>query len=353
MKIKKTIQALIPSLIIFLQAPFGALAAPTITSVSNSSLSNGQIITISGAGFGARSTVSPVLWDTVDNQTAYSSLSNGATIPTGSGKPWGANDGMTLSTTGGRNGGKCYTATNTTAGNLQYVPVGSSPSAVYVSWWWKPSVSPIPPAGNHSSKFIRLSNEANLTNQTFSWTQMQSYVWNDPNYLADDWFNWPGVANQWNFQEVWINNVTRTYSIRVNGQTQINNSSWGSGSGFTFDYLWKLGWDGGGNAPPSITSWMDDIYVDNTLSRVMICDNANYGSVTKCEMQIPTTTWNDGQIEITVNQGGFAANSNAYLYVVDASGNVSNGQTITFGNAGVGAGGISPVGNLRATQIIP
>ena len=317
----------------------GSGSGGSVTSVSGT-VTSGQVLTIYGSGFGSKSTVSPVLWDTVDNQTAYSGLSNGATIPTGSGYPWGANDGMTLSTTGGRNGGKCYTATNTTAGNLQYVPVGSSPSAVYVSWWWKPSVSPIPPAGNHSSKFIRLSNEANLTNQTFSWTQMQSYVYNDyndpvtiNNYLADDFWNWTGVANQWNFQEVWINNVTRTYSIRVNGQTQINNSSWGSGPGFTFDYLWKLGWDGGGNAPPSITSWMDDIYVDNTLSRVMICDNANYGSVTECEMQIPTTTWNDGQIEIIVNQGGFAANSSAYLYVVNASGNVSNVQPITFGHA--------------------
>lgn len=348
MNIKRTLQALVPSLLIPLLVPLGALSAPSITSLSSSIISQGQNVTISGAGFGVKSAVSPVLWDTVDNQAAYSTLSNGTTIPTGTGKPWGANSGMKLSTTEGRLGDKCYKATNTSSGTLENLKIGSSPNYIYVSWWWKPSANPLNPVGNHSSKFIRLSNEANLVYQTYSWTQMQSYVYNNPNYAANDWWDWPGMVNQWNFHEVLVNNINRTYSVKVNGKPYVNNSSWASGTAFKFDYLWMIGWDGGGVAPPAITTWMDDIYVDNSLARVMICDSSNYSSATKCEMQIPNTIWNDGQIQVTVNQGSFPASSTAYLYVVDTSGNVSASKQITFGSGdGGGTATIAPPSGLR------
>ncbi len=67
-----------------------AAAIPTISSVSET-IQNSQSIAITGSNFGIKNTASPNLWDTVDNQSAYSGLSNGATIPTGSGNPWGAN----------------------------------------------------------------------------------------------------------------------------------------------------------------------------------------------------------------------------------------------------------------------
>ncbi|MBE2886736.1 hypothetical protein [Geobacter anodireducens] len=361
MKTKRTLQAIVPSLLIPLLVPLGALAAPSITSMSNSALTNGQVVTISGSGFGTKSTVAPQFWDTVENQTAYSSLANGATVPTGSGKPWESQctwDGgacVKYSTTASEQRGlstATYRATTTTQGLLEGRRITGT-NKIYVSWWWKPASNPV--TGDHSSKFLRLSNNADVTNKTFSWTQMQDYIYRtDQGYCqngAAHWANWNGNVNQWNFHEVWIDGATRTYTIKINGKATANNVSWSSCTAFNFDYVWMIGWDGGGNSPPAITSWLDDIYVDNTLSRVMICDNANFSSATKCEMQIPTNTWTDGQLQVAVNQGSFPTNSTAYLYVVDANGSPSASKQITFGaSSGGGTATIAPPSGLKVVN---
>lgn len=66
----------------------------------------------------------------------------------------------------------------------------------------------------------------------------------------------------------------------------------------------------------------DDIYVDNSISRAMLCNNATYASATICEPQ-PITSWADGSITITANQGALTQGSN-YLFVYDSA-NVANG----------------------------
>ena len=48
------------------------------------------------------------------------------------------------------------------------------------------------------------------------------------------------------------------------------------------------------------------------------------------------------QLEIKVNQGSFPDNSSAYLYVVDAGGNVSPGTKITFGSSSAGSNDLNP-----------
>jgi hypothetical protein len=207
---------------------------------------------------------------------------------------------------------------------------------LYVSWWLKMSANPIPPDGNHSSKFIRAGNSAHQQDpnvETFSWTQQQSYIY-DGNYLADDWLNngqtdWAITPNQWNFLEVWFDNTAKTYTIKVDGNTKVNASSWAGGN-FNFDYVWLIGFDAGGNAPPTLTLWTDDIYIDNTFSRVMIGDASTYASSTHFEMQ-PPTAWSSSSITVSLNQGSFADGSTAYVYVIDANGNVSAGNPITFG----------------------
>lgn len=316
--------SIITSFIVALFVPTISLAAPADINVSGT-ISHGESVTITGSGFGTKATVAPILWDTVENRSTYSGLSNGATIPVGGSNPWGENEGVKLSTTESRTGGKCYKSTGI-KGALGGRDIGSSPAAVYVSWWWKPSASVTD--GDHSSKFIRLSGP-DLVNQTFSWTQAQDYVY-DSGYVVERYVTYPGVVNQWNFHEVWFNNTSKTYSVRVNGVTTANNVPWASGT-FQFDYLWKLGWDGGGNNPPSITTWMDDIYVDNTPQRVTMCTGATWANAGPCEVQVPTA-WGTSLISAEVNQGALADEDTAYLYVVDSSGNANaSGYQVTIG----------------------
>jgi len=340
--IKKIIALVVSSLL----TPLVLSAAPNSISVTGT-YSNGTELTVSGADFGTKTTAAPVLWDTVENQSSYSALGNGDAIPGGVGYPWGAVNNIRMNTTECRNGGECYKSNgNQVQATLENLSIGTSPAQVYVSWWWKPSASPMTNNESHSSKFIRTSKEATLTTQTFSWTQNQNYVFDNPNYVANNWNSYPGTTDQWNFHEVWFDNTNKTYTIKVNGQALRSNASWSSGT-FNFDYVWMVGWDSGGSTTLPITTWMDDVYVDKSFARVMLCAGSSWASSGKCELQ-PASVWGGTSISITGNTGAFPTESTAYLYIVDTAGAANSlGVPVTIGESG-GDDTTAPVRSLLA-----
>ena len=313
-------------------------AAPAINSVSGT-IGHNQSVTISGSGFGSKPKPSPILWDTVDNIPSYSGLSDGATIPMGGSNPWpspyGNSSGgnhVKYETSDSQRGVSTamYKASNQVMAYLDGL-TWTATNYVYVSWWWKPATSFL--SGDHSSKILRMSNSSNETTKTFSWTQMHNYIWNDPNYCGIEWENWNGNINNWNFIEAWFNSADRTYVLRINGSV-LTSHSWSSCSASNFNELWKIGFDGGGTSPPSLTWWMDDIYVDSSFARIMLGNASTYAASTHFEMQVPTA-WSNSSVSVKVNTGAFAANQQAYLYVVDANGNInSQGYPITIGGGG-------------------
>ena len=66
--------------------------------------------------------------------------------------------------------------------------------------------------------------------------------------------------------------------------------------------------------------YFDDMYIDTTLSRVILTNNSTYSSATIIEPQIPSA-WANNSITITVNQAKFADCETAYLFVFDADNN--------------------------------
>ena len=68
-----------------------------------------------------------------------------------------------------------------------------------------------------------------------------------------------------------------------------------------------------------ITYYMDELYTDGSLARVVMTDNAVYASSTNWSDQ-PVVTWTDGSIGCTYNQGSFATDSTAYRHVFDSTG---------------------------------
>ncbi|MFH1586798.1 MAG: hypothetical protein ABID38_03005 [Candidatus Diapherotrites archaeon] len=86
---------------------------------------------------------------------------------------------------------------------------------------------------------------------------------------------------------------------------------------------------------PNDRVWFDEMYIDNTWARIEICnvsawaERENAGAI--CELQIPSS-WSNGSIQFTANQGALPGNQNAYLYVIDEFGEVNeNGHSIAFG----------------------
>ena len=306
--------------------------APVISSVSGT-VTHGSSITISGESFGSKTTAAPFLWDTVDN-TTYSGISDGETIPVGVGYPWKQNNQntMKMETTDAMrhsNSSKMYKSSGI-IGDFTDTPLPNNPSTgtIYISWWWMPNSDPV--AGSHSSKFLRLSDQSDSINKTFSWTQMHNYTYILGSYCNTEWEDWPGNVNGWNLHEVIMSTSKKMYYIYVNGGL-LSSGDWSGCASASYNEIWGIGWDGGGADPPSLTAWMDDIYADNTLSRAVVGNASTYDSSTHREMQIPSA-WSNGSISITVNQGSFKNGETAFIYVVDSNGNVnSQGYQVVFG----------------------
>jgi hypothetical protein len=348
--------ALITSFAVML--PLAAHAAPSITSLSSQSLSHGQSITVSGAGFGVKSPVAPLLWDPIDG--VYSSISEGTTVPVGGSYPWGDLSGsalnqatFTLQDARGKFKAKYSNRTqlsnggNSVVGHTNFPAVGSG--KLYLSYWMNPSVDPN--TNNPSSfKLMRLTNDGGWGDGaavTFIWEPDKFYNYDFASgYHYEQWKTWNGNVAAWNRMEVvmdnsvsqkpkmsgYINNGLFISGVSGDGTGTAGGSTTGAlSSSITGIYTLGADWSNASGTPARLD--FGEIYVDNTLARVEICNASTKTTSNHCEIQIPQTIWNDGQLNINVNQGSFADNSTAYLFVVDASGNASAGKAISFGSS--------------------
>lgn len=63
--------------------------------------------------------------------------------------------------------------------------------------------------------------------------------------------------------------------------------------------------------------FFDDVYIDTTFSRIMLCNNVSLANATVCEPQIPTA-WSDTGATFTVNLGKLTGDL-AWVYVFDST----------------------------------
>lgn len=77
-----------------------------------------------------------------------------------------------------------------------------------------------------------------------------------------------------------------------------------------------------GAKDPSIM-YYDSLYVDDTWHRVVICKSKTWEACHEREIQIPVS-WNDKQIEIKLNLGGFDPKASLFVYVVDKNAAVND-----------------------------
>ncbi len=86
--------------------------------------------------------------------------------------------------------------------------------------------------------------------------------------------------------------------------------------------FWKGGECGGGqdDLDDDACRYFDDVYVDSTLSRVVLTDNQAYEEARIVEPQIPSA-WSGSSISVTANLGKLSGGETAYLFVFDADNN--------------------------------
>lgn len=120
------------------------------------------------------------------------------------------------------------------------------------------------------------------------------------------------------------------------------------GYGTAYDRLWNHGVDGHPWRDVLFGGFMglyeydltreyyqdyDDAYVSTSRARVEIGNNANWANCTTREIQGTINSWSSSSVSVNVNQGALSSGP-AYLFVVDANGEVSSGYPITIGAGG-------------------
>lgn len=315
-------------------------AAPIINSASGGS--------ISGQNFGTKSPAAPAIWDDFESGSNGSNLANGWTVYKASSgyakysnaQAYSGNlsawNSITQSATSQefRTAWKTYTASDTSYScwKFKYTVTGSdlygimklsrdtsnySGAITNVPHYNGPgdTVSQFQPS---SSWFYRNFNTGNSSSQA-NVSGMSANSWKTIEQYKK--LSTPGVANG-------------GYYFKVNNSLKNSVSNFITReSGFTFQmnsHLLGLMY-ANVRSGTTFNMYVDDVYVDITQARVMVGNQASYASCSQIEVQIPTA-WSSTSISFTENQGALSATGN-YIYVIDASGNVSNGKPYSFGEA--------------------
>lgn len=382
-----------------------AEAVPSITSTTGTIEHNGSL-TISGSSFGTKTNYGEGrsqlnwIWDNAENYSTFSSAGWSEGLPSGSGNAYNltysgsltASQATSVSTkylTG------CHFPDNAyyTGGDVAIFAGGTDTFTKYYARWYYYEESPFTykTAGvkgdwdiRNNKNFVLQDRDSlyagggtgisyayvdnnNLAIYTDDWTQ----VWGvDGLYDANHTTQWGreiqtngfgtltgdkygtipngGTAGHWELWEVEGSDLTSSgtsqLKVWINGSLEMNATS--NDLAFSAKGFGIGGYRDRSNNT-SFRKYFDDMYIDKDWARIVIGNNSNYTSCTVREIQIPTA-WSSSSATITVNQGSFADDATAYLYLIDSNGVVSDqdpvadgfqGYEITFGEEG---GGVTP-----------
>jgi len=338
-----------------------AWGAPSISGVSGT-VSHGQSITITGAGFGTKTTAAPLVWDDFESGTVDEPV-EGESPVIGSNWSIGASLGNPVYSTSVVRVGSSKSVSIPFGPSMyrNYLSIRSDSDEYYFSFWarfssqedgdrnWKPYYI-YPPAITDLVPSQALGiwgpSGGGWRVSAASQDHTADGCWG-PGDLLDD------IEDLWIRYEVYIKQSSPNQedgatmiSLHYDSSTKViksfGNSAMKTRSGALAYGTINIGvyyGSGGQNA----TVYLDDVYFDTTQARVEVGNNAIWASCTRREIQIPTA-WAAGEITITVNQSSFSTGT-AYLFVVDADGVVSDGYEITLGSS-AGGGGWSASGTM-------
>ena len=349
---------------------------PSISLLSSDNLMEGQTITISGSDFGSKSIVEPWIWDDLTH-SSYQNLNDGDWIPTVQGGSSSGHYSETGQVTdpdalyGHASGWLAYRDSHPqqrVPGRALYSCEGryatifdigrphGDTERMYLDYWFYSTSARTGGGGDQFNKIFRISPSTSSYNRyghTSVYPGRLSYSagasspdnpGEDTRRVYEDIYP---VEGEWSHISVWTdgsgglngiwgdsNGIVKIWTDNIQ---KINITDEGYGivdfpdDVMGFSFLHALGIEGG-NSPEGHAGFDNlwgDIYIDNTLARVVIGDAATWDQVSHFELQIPRTTWSDSSIDITANLGSFTAGESLYLFVIDENGNASAGYPVT------------------------
>ena len=341
---------------VILLLPMTVIAAPSISGISGT-FTDGETITISGTGFGTKSTVMPII-TTYDHSTTGL---NWSTTGVDDGA-WTVQSDAYISSSANRTSVAPYIVVCPTGEAAPYEILrwdgsGGEGSFFYVSFWYYITESDIcVTTVSHNYKAWRWYTLANgntdIHGQYYTggscvdcganecgkvYRMSIDYGYGDAGDWTDGYSSVP--SQQWNHFEFLLyhgsgDESTDGYIYSVlNGDLHVH---WtGFGLGTPSSNIFQVGIPSGDNyAGGSI--YVSEVYIDNTESHVFISDNDSItnwkgeASARHTEIQVPSS-WSASSVEVTLNRGSFGSSDTVYVYVVDSDGAISSGEEITLG----------------------
>lgn len=339
-------------------APGGAAyGEPQITAAAGE-FSKGGAVVITGAGFGSKAVPGPLLWEDFEEGV------NGVSIDQVTTKGWTVSapegNSVTYSDEHNRPGSTLCSKHDMQRGTLGanaarlISPTQQELDRVYLSFWVRISMGdPVPGDPDYPERQLKLWRVIDADTDSWGYRTFKSQHWIYTNgsrsayyqmdrpspqslyFIAPPNPSWyriefqglqsaAGVSN--GSVEVWRTEQSgpmhKTIE-RLNFMTTEDSLRWRRfvlGEGYTSGYA-------------NGATYFDNVYLDNSWSRVLIGDASTYSACTVRENQIPSA-WGDDSITVSVNPGSLGEGT-AYLYVVDNNGDYNeNGYSVTIGAGG-------------------
>ena len=324
-----------------------ASAQPAVTGVSGT-VTNNQTVVISGSGFGTKAVAAPLVWeDFADGALAPNLVTRAGTFVANTNNlrhPFSTRNARSDYKNQGYYFG--YDATTAPKWFVQYwIKLASN-------WRWGTTTYGGGDDGLANIKFFRMFPTGSRTYANagyslhgFNGGNVLRFVENGAqNYINVDGRSW-FTANVWHSVQVEYGENTAagatngTMRLWVDGVlrdsiTTLDTNPTADGSAVNkrpYIIGFYDSWAASDAAVSNMYAYYGDIYVDNSWARVELGDAATYAACRHREMLIPTA-WAAGSVSARVAQGTFTAGETAYLYVVNASGQVNaSGFRVTVG----------------------
>jgi hypothetical protein len=323
--------------------------APVVQQVSGP-LDHNATITISGSGFGSKSTPAPLVWDNASGNALTDKWSGGwpSMLPgynVGYYSPMrGINtphprDTRYIAGAHADNGGPF-------AGYMvmiyKTIPLPPLPFYIYASWYQRAD-DQWHFGGDNNYKTFDYSEGESPYASFKSWYTCYGPPHPDSRTGEAQWVTEAGTPlNDRNGHNSWwaeaVNPMAGQWSkveiaIKVTDQPDGYINVWENGHsvinyvGLTDNYggtKRTIGVGGYARMQGYTSNWryFDDVYVDTTLSRIVLADKPVLSAATIIENQIPSA-WSDNSLTATVNLGKFTQGQPVYLFVVDSTGTPS------------------------------
>ena len=325
---------------------------PTTDGVSGIA-AQGNTLTVTGSGFGAKSLPGPMLYDDFDdasvtningrepqihqgNLAFYNSWQRTAV---GSGAPQIVRDNSSTLPFSNYHArmdfSGSWTSLYLTVTPVNYFTTGQE---MYISFWYRFTKTSAgfgrqtkawivyPPTGTDKAYFStafdtcesggwRLHrSEGGFIDENFGvtgpevdseWIRIESYLKQSTPGLAD------GAWAQAMYRTATPNRVTDSLGIAQMRTSSADWTFWGFGGTYFDPCPAPLGGE-------TATIDLDEFYMDNTPARVEVCDAATFATSNRCELQV-ASAWSDTSITFKFNRG-FLATGPAYVYVFNTSG---------------------------------